>query len=147
MSEEADKLYDTRYELGYEEGQRSGYADWASTFDEIVPDDVDAWKPSKVGRYVEKIVSELEWWRTFANKIDPDSPWKPDTSRLWLGERFRVEQLHRDYTCALCGHDTSVDVCGYGAAHDDDGNWVHLCHADDHSCYHRWTVCGDRPKT
>lgn len=42
-----------------------------------------------------------------------------------------------DTKCPLCGHEPA---CGYASA---DG--CRLCHADDHSCYHRWTVYNDRP--
>jgi hypothetical protein len=30
---------------------------------------------------------------------------------------------------------------------DEGGVTVRLCHSDDHSCYHRWTVYGARPHT
>lgn len=43
--------------------------------------------------------------------------------------------------CGLCGH---VPACGYAAA-TLDTRQVRLCHAVSHSCYHRWTVYGDRP--
>lgn len=39
--------------------------------------------------------------------------------------------------CGLCTHDPA---CGFARA---DHRW--LCHDDDHSCYRRWTVYGDRP--
>jgi hypothetical protein len=42
--------------------------------------------------------------------------------------------------CGLCGHTMTQERCGYASA---DG--VRLCHTDDHSCYHRWTVYGERP--
>lgn len=38
--------------------------------------------------------------------------------------------------CGYCGHDPA---CGFA---EDRG--VRLCHTDDHSCYHRWTVYGER---
>ena len=41
--------------------------------------------------------------------------------------------------CGLCGH---APACGFAES---DG--VRLCHADDHSCYHRWTVYGERGST
>lgn len=53
-----------------------------------------------------------------------------------------------DLVCGLCGHDMEFDTCGYA------GTWqmtvtgeqqVYLCHADDHDCYHLWTVYGERP--
>ncbi len=39
--------------------------------------------------------------------------------------------------CALCGHEPS---CGFAMVND-----LYLCHADDHSCYHAWTVWDVRP--
>lgn len=50
--------------------------------------------------------------------------------------------------CRLCGHDVSLGAlgpCGTSSVTLPDGRTVWLCHADDHSCYHRWTVYGDRP--
>ena len=43
--------------------------------------------------------------------------------------------------CGLCGHDPS---CGYAVVSDARGD-TFLCHADDHSCYHAWTVWDTRP--
>jgi len=43
--------------------------------------------------------------------------------------------------CILCPHDPA---CGY-ASITHDNREDRLCHTDDHSCYHRWTVYGDRP--
>lgn len=45
-------------------------------------------------------------------------------------------------TCGLCGHQMTLTCCGSAVA---DG--VRLCHSDTHSCYHRWTVHGERPPT
>lgn len=42
--------------------------------------------------------------------------------------------------CGLCGHEMVLERCGYAAVGD-----VPLCHADDHSCYHAWTVNRTRP--
>lgn len=44
--------------------------------------------------------------------------------------------------CALCGHDPA---CGMASA-TREGEHVHLCHADEHSCYQCWTVYGERPE-
>ena len=42
--------------------------------------------------------------------------------------------------CVLCGHDPS---CGFASiTHNGTESW--LCHEDDHSCYHAWTVWGVR---
>ena len=43
--------------------------------------------------------------------------------------------------CALCSHVITLDTCGHASV---DPN-THLCHADSHSCYHRWTVSKERP--
>lgn len=48
--------------------------------------------------------------------------------------------------CSLCGHVITFARCGGGEAIGADGVHHYLCHADDHSCYHRWTVYGDRPE-
>lgn len=46
--------------------------------------------------------------------------------------------------CFLCGHEPS---CGSAAVYDMYADRkLFLCHADDHSCYHRWTVYGERPE-
>ena len=58
-----------------------------------------------------------------------------------VGEQ-QVEALY----CGLCGHlvrkkgFTGVGPCGWAF----DGT-TPLCHADDHSCYQRWTLYGERP--
>jgi hypothetical protein len=44
-------------------------------------------------------------------------------------------------TCGLCSHTAPGDHSILGAQADG----VDLCHSDDHSCYHRWTVMGARP--
>lgn len=44
--------------------------------------------------------------------------------------------------CGLCDHDPA---CGTAGVTDKD-SYTALCHADDHSCYHRWTVYKERPK-
>ncbi len=44
-------------------------------------------------------------------------------------------------SCGLCDHDPA---CGSASATRGEQQ-VDLCHEDDHSCYHRWTVYGDRP--
>ena len=49
--------------------------------------------------------------------------------------------------CALCGHEMTLERCGSAGAHNDDGSPVHLCHTDDHDCYHRFTVYRQRPDT
>jgi hypothetical protein len=54
--------------------------------------------------------------------------------------------------CAMCGHTPSDHRAGYlgGSAYDGDQS-VDLCHVDSPcgpqgmTCYHRWTVYGDRP--
>jgi hypothetical protein len=54
--------------------------------------------------------------------------------------------------CGLCGH-VSVDhpaerqfASGFlGGSVWIEGQSVNLCHTDNHSCYHRWTVYGERP--
>lgn len=47
------------------------------------------------------------------------------------------------WPCTLCGHDPS---CGYATVPTPDRVDAPLCHTDDHSCYNRWTVYGERPK-
>lgn len=47
--------------------------------------------------------------------------------------------------CALCGHPPVSSKCGQASV-TEAGVERFLCHADDHSCYHRWTVYGERPK-
>lgn len=42
--------------------------------------------------------------------------------------------------CGLCGEWAT----GYAMSSDDNGR-VRLCHDDERSCYHRWTVYEDRP--
>jgi hypothetical protein len=44
--------------------------------------------------------------------------------------------------CAMCGHSASDHREGWMGGEADDQP---LCHVDDHSCYHRWTVYGARP--
>lgn len=49
--------------------------------------------------------------------------------------------------CGLCGHEITEGLdpkCGAAGVWRGK-TWTRLCHADDHSCYHRWTVYGDRP--
>lgn len=47
--------------------------------------------------------------------------------------------------CGLCGHVMlRIETCGSALVWDGDRR-VPLCHTDDHDCYHRWTVYGDRP--
>lgn len=46
--------------------------------------------------------------------------------------------------CVLCGHLMTMGKCGSAAVWEDDMT-VYLCHGDDHDCYKRWTVYGDRP--
>lgn len=46
-------------------------------------------------------------------------------------------------SCGLCGHHP---VCGSASVTTPEGR-VHLCHDDDHSCYHQWTVYKRRPCT
>lgn len=43
--------------------------------------------------------------------------------------------------CGLCGHEPA---CG-SASVTQGVQEVWLCHADDHSCYHQWTVYDARP--
>jgi hypothetical protein len=43
--------------------------------------------------------------------------------------------------CGLCGHRAPEDHEYLGG----EADGVPLCHQDDHSCYHRWTVYGMRP--
>lgn len=45
--------------------------------------------------------------------------------------------------CELCGHDNHLST-EYGSTYNSSGK-IYLCHTDDHSCYHRWTVHGERP--
>ncbi len=47
----------------------------------------------------------------------------------------------RNRRCGLCGHQPA---CGSASVWNNDRQ-VFLCHADDHSCYHRWTVYKERP--
>lgn len=54
--------------------------------------------------------------------------------------RAKPRSSRDDKTCALCGHRGFM-----GASVDENDLCMHLCHEDDHSCYHRWTVYGDRP--
>jgi len=61
-------------------------------------------------------------------------------------DQYEVEDTSR--ICELCGHDMSatpgnVSKCGYAAVANL-GETIYLCHADDHSCYQRWTVFGER---
>lgn len=42
-----------------------------------------------------------------------------------------------DSACELCGHEPA---CGNASA-----AGHRLCHTDDHSCYHAWTVWDARP--
>ncbi len=42
--------------------------------------------------------------------------------------------------CGLCGHDP---VCGSASVTTGEDT-VELCHVDNHSCYHQWTVYGRR---
>lgn len=44
-------------------------------------------------------------------------------------------------SCGLCGH---KPACGSASVTSGDTQ-VDLCHEDDHSCYHQWTVYGVRP--
>lgn len=55
---------------------------------------------------------------------------------------YRVGEV--ESKCELCGH---RPACGYARVHLPDGASIRLCHKDSHSCYHRWTVYGDRPTT
>lgn len=48
------------------------------------------------------------------------------------------------YRCALCDHVMTFDRCGFAGA-TENGERVHLCHADDHDCYHAWTLYDTRP--
>jgi hypothetical protein len=50
----------------------------------------------------------------------------------------------QERVCALCGHVMALPRCGSAGAHEN-GHVVHLCHTDDHDCYHRWTVYRERP--
>ena len=50
-----------------------------------------------------------------------------------------------DKVCGLCGHVMTFKTCGYAAVDVAETEVVYLCHADDHDCYHRWTVYGERP--
>ena len=45
-----------------------------------------------------------------------------------------------EQACILCRHDPA---CGY-ASITHDNREDRLCHEDDHSCYHLWTVYGMR---
>lgn len=47
-------------------------------------------------------------------------------------------------TCGLCGHTMTLAACG-DAAVADLHSVTPLCHTDDHSCYRRWIVYGERP--
>lgn len=47
------------------------------------------------------------------------------------------------HTCGLCGHHPACGQASVGSAEGD----VFLCHTDDHSCYHQWTVYDRRPCT
>ncbi len=44
--------------------------------------------------------------------------------------------------CVLCGH-LLTTACGRAAVWEDEIT-VYLCHGDDHDCYKRWTVFGER---
>ena len=47
--------------------------------------------------------------------------------------------------CGLCSHHMTLEACGSGSYWSKETGQVDLCHADDHSCYHQWTVYGKRP--
>jgi hypothetical protein len=49
--------------------------------------------------------------------------------------------------CELCGHQMAFEVCGYATVYVEEDRAAYLCHADDHDCYHRWTVYHERPST
>ena len=53
---------------------------------------------------------------------------------------LRAAARGEDARCALCGHVRST-ACGYGQVDE-----KYLCHADDHDCYTRWTLHGERRK-
>jgi len=69
-----------------------------------------------------------------------------DTQQIRLVADYFRERGKQDYEaetvriCGLCGHHMTIETCGSASA---DG--YYLCHADDHSCYHRWTVYKERP--
>lgn len=46
--------------------------------------------------------------------------------------------------CSLCGHTMTFPACGSASVYEN-GRRFDLCHADDHDCYHAWTVYGARP--
>lgn len=48
--------------------------------------------------------------------------------------------------CGLCRHAMHFDTCGFASV-TEDGQTIHLCHGDDHSCYVAWTVGGMRVAT
>jgi len=50
-----------------------------------------------------------------------------------------------NHKCALCGHEMTLATCGSAGVFYPDGEQLYLCHADDHDCYHAWTVYGARP--
>ena len=62
-----------------------------------------------------------------------------ETAARWVDGVVQAE-WERIPTCGLCGHKIVFERCGSAEA---DG--VPLCHADDHSCYQRWTLYGERP--
>lgn len=47
-------------------------------------------------------------------------------------------------SCGLCGHSMEIP-CGYSHVWSKGSGPVYLCHADDHDCYHAWTVWNTRP--
>lgn len=49
-------------------------------------------------------------------------------------------------TCVLCGHRIALDRFGSAGVGDASG-MLPLCHADDHDCYHCWTVYRERPES
>jgi hypothetical protein len=71
---------------------------------------------------------------------EPDDP-----SQLGRPRGRRVHVDRRPECCGLCGHAMILARCGSAGVYGPDGDYVPLCHADDHSCYHRWTVYRDRP--
>ena len=66
-------------------------------------------------------------------------PHKGDVTH-WAGYRVENKGSYTD-ACGLC---SCNPACGYATVTTDDGT-QRLCHTDDHSCYHAWTVWGIRP--
>lgn len=48
------------YEIGYRNGESSGYADWFIALVDTLPIEVDGHSPSAVAEYIEKLQDQIE---------------------------------------------------------------------------------------